>query len=140
MGSVELPSGGPETPEVRVLLVDDSPTNLRVTGAMLKRLGCEVVTAESGEEALEIAGKEPAFGLILLDYQMPGLSGADTARALNERLGAEAPPLIALTGDVDLEVFRACRDAGMRLVLRKPIPKEHLSIIVDRIRVGVRHA
>lgn len=119
---------------MRVLLVDDSPTNLRITGAMLTRLGAEVVSAESGRAALAVVETDPAFELVLLDYQMPGLDGAETARALHERLGEAAPPMVALTGDVDLDVFRACRAAGMRLVLKKPIPREHLASILTRLK------
>ena len=133
-------SGAEDPPaEVAILLVDDSPTNLRVTGTMLTRLGCSVVTAESGEEALEaVRAPESSFALVLLDYQMPGMSGAETARGITALLGAGAPPMIALTGDVDLEVFRACRDAGMRLVLRKPVQRDHLESIVERLRGGAR--
>lgn len=116
-----------------VLLVDDSPTNLRVTGAALSRLGCDVTTVESGEKALA-AVEATRFALILLDYQMPGMDGPETARRVIDRLGPEAPPILALTGDVDLEVFRACRQAGMRLVLKKPVKRDHLEAILDRLR------
>jgi CheY-like chemotaxis protein len=119
-------------PALAVLLVDDSPTNLRITGAALARLGCEVVTAESGEAALERLHAQP-FALILLDYQMPGLDGPATARAILGRLGEQTPPMLALTGHVDLEVFRACREAGMRLVLKKPLEAAQLRTIVERL-------
>lgn len=130
MGNEQTKSDAP----VRVLLVDDSPTNLRLTGGVLRRLGCEVSTAESGEFALEAAQSEPPFHLVLLDYQMPGMDGPTTARKLIEVWGEPTPPIIALTGEVDPAVYRSCRDAGMRLVLRKPVERAHLGAIVERIR------
>lgn len=119
--------------ELKVLLVDDSPTNLRVTGASLERLGCSVRTAASGEEALEAIEVE-SFSLVMLDYQMPGLNGPETASRIREMLKEAAPPMIALTGDVDIDVFRTCREAGMRLVLKKPLKRDHLEAIVTRLR------
>ncbi|MEL6184896.1 MAG: response regulator [Myxococcota bacterium] len=134
---------GPVTSQVSslaVLLVDDSPTNLRLTGAMLKSVGCEVVTAESGEEAVELVqARTHDFSLVLLDYQMPGIDGPETARRLFELLD-DVPPILALTGDVTLEVFKACRDAGMRLVLRKPVERSHIVAIVERLRALQNHA
>lgn len=128
---------GPSSPQsssLAVLLVDDSPTNLRLTGAMLKSVGCEVVTAESGEEAVELSQSgSHRFDLVLLDYQMPGMDGPETARRLFEII-EDTPPILALTGDVSLEVFKACREAGMRLVLRKPVERNHIAAIVARLR------
>lgn len=121
-------------PPLEVLFVDDSPTNLRVTGSVLRRLGAAVTTAETGEAALEHA-LQTRFSLVLLDCQLPGMDGPETARQMIQRLGGDAPPILALTGAVDLDVFRACRAAGMRLVLQKPVPREHLEAIVARLLV-----
>ena len=136
-----MSAGKPTLPQlenpVHVLLVDDSLTNLRITGKVLGRLGCGVTTASSGEEALERIA-EGKFHLVLLDYQMPGMDGPETAREIHARLGTGAPPIIALTGSVDLQVFKACKAAGMRLVLKKPVPAEHLRAIVERLQVPMK--
>lgn len=65
----------------RVLLVDDNPTNLAVLYEALSAQGCELLIAQSGEEALEIA-EEARPALILLDINMPGIDGFETCRRL----------------------------------------------------------
>jgi len=67
----------------RVLLVDDNPTNLQVLYQALEQQGYELLVAQSGEEALEIAAAaEPA--LILLDINMPGMDGFETCKYLKQ--------------------------------------------------------
>ena len=126
-----------------VLLVDDSPTNRRLTSAILRRAGCEVTAVESGEAALHALERRMAsdslpFEFVLLDYQLPGMSGAETARHIAATLEERTPPMLGLTGHVDLEVVRTCRTAGMRVVLRKPVERRHLEAIVDRLKLRRR--
>ena len=75
--------------ELRVLVVDDSDISLEVMVELLKGMNCtNIVTAKSGEEALEVYEKnEGAFDLLLLDWKMPGIDGVETfkkIRAQNE--------------------------------------------------------
>ena len=72
-----------EPPRARILVVDDHAPNLLTLEATLGDLG-EVVKAHSGEEALLHLLRED-FALILLDVQMPGLDGFETARLIKER-------------------------------------------------------
>lgn len=128
-----------EEERLPVLLVDDSPTNRRLTGSVLSRVGCLVILAESGEAALDEVERrqssgDPPFQLVLLDYQLPGMDGAETARRIRDLLHDRTPPMLGLTGHVDLGVFRSCRRAGMRVVLRKPVERRHLETIVARLR------
>ncbi len=84
----------------QILVVDDE-TPIRTTmGDILRRRGYEVVTAASGEEALELIHQRP-FDLLLLDLRMPGLSGLDVARRAHE-LHPDAA-IIILTGHGSLE-------------------------------------
>jgi signal transduction histidine kinase len=80
----------------RVLLVDDRPDNLLALRAVLEPLGLELVEADSGEEALRhlLAGE---FALIILDVQMPGLDGFETARLIRGRERTRYVPIIFLT-------------------------------------------
>src|SRR5918996_3419665 len=81
---------------VRVLLVDDNPENLLALEAILAPLGCRLLRAMSGEEALKILLDEDC-AVILLDVNMPGLSGYETAALIRERERTAHVPIIFLT-------------------------------------------
>lgn len=69
----------------RVLVVDDVPANVRLLAGILKLEGFEVSTAQSGEEALQLARSTPPEGapdVVLLDVMMPGMDGFETCRHL----------------------------------------------------------
>jgi two-component system cell cycle response regulator CpdR len=67
-----------EMPRV-VLIVDDDPLILSLTSAMLEDLGCEVLSADSGADALAQLALDPRVGLLLTDIQMPAMSGYEQA-------------------------------------------------------------
>src|ERR1700694_4401261 len=75
----------------KILVVDDEPQLRRVMLATLTDLGYVVMTATSGEEALEKFREEPV-DLVLLDLNMPGIGGLETCRAL--RAGSDIPIII----------------------------------------------
>lgn len=79
-----------------ILAVDDRPQNLVALEAILEPLGQDVVKAHSGEEALKHLLKSD-FAVILLDVQMPGLDGFETARLIKEREKSRHIPIIFLT-------------------------------------------
>jgi PAS domain S-box-containing protein len=81
-----------------VLLVDDNADNLLALGAVLERLHLRLVEATSGERALAVA-EQQEFAVIVLDVQMPGLDGFQTARLLRARSGGEHTPIIFLTAN-----------------------------------------
>lgn len=91
-------------PEASVLLVDDRPENLVALEAVLEDLGARLVRAESGAEALKQA-LERDFALILLDVQMPGLDGFETATLLRERERSRHTPIVFLTAVSKSEAF-----------------------------------
>ena len=80
----------------KVLLVDDRSDNLVAMQAVLAPLECEVATASSGEEALK-ALLHDDYAVILLDVQMPGLDGFETARLIKARERTRAVPIIFVT-------------------------------------------
>lgn len=96
---------GPAAATPRVLLVDDRPDNLLALRAVLEPLGYELVEASSGEEALRHllapggggAPQETEFALIVLDVQMPGLDGFETAQLIKGRERTRHVPIIFLT-------------------------------------------
>jgi CheY-like chemotaxis protein len=84
------------TERAKILLVDDRPENLLALEAILSSLDQELVRAGSGEEALRALLKED-FALILLDAQMPGMDGFETAARIKRRSRTKDIPIIFLT-------------------------------------------
>ncbi|MBZ4418046.1 response regulator [Myxococcus sp. RHSTA-1-4] len=93
--SPEVPSGL-EPPRARILLVDDVPANLLALQGILEPLGQEVVSARSGEEALRELLRGD-FACILMDVQMPGLDGLETARLIRARERTKHLPILFVT-------------------------------------------
>src|SRR3954451_24347550 len=84
-----------ETP-ARILMVDDHPANLLALEGILSPLGQELVRANSGAEALK-AVLQQDFAVILMDVQMPGMDGFQTAKLIKEREKSRSIPIIFLT-------------------------------------------
>ncbi|HUR84963.1 MAG TPA: SpoIIE family protein phosphatase [Solirubrobacteraceae bacterium] len=82
--------------DTAILLVDDHDENLVALEAVLEPLGCRLVSARSGEEALK-ALLQHTFAVILLDVQMPGLDGFETAELIRGRERTRAVPIIFVT-------------------------------------------
>jgi len=103
-----------------ILMVDDRPDNLLALEAILKPLGCRLVRAHSGEEALKRLLHED-FAVILLDVQMPGMDGFETAAHIKNRDRTRHIPIIFLTA-ISREVHHQLRgyDAGAVDYLAKP--------------------
>jgi len=83
-----------------VLCVDDDPDILKVRKLLLESKGYSVITAGSGQQALEHISKEPDVDLVLLDYRMPGMNGDELAQKLRQRFPSLR--LIAVSGVEDL--------------------------------------
>ena len=129
---------GPETEtlardlkEIRILIVDDVPMNLRVAKALFGKIGFgNVFTAGSGKEALELLDKQPV-DLILSDMWMPEMNGSQLSAEIKKNPKFSHIPVVAQTADVetggnfDMSHFDA--------IILKPITKEKLSNMVKRI-------
>ncbi|MGV3772862.1 MAG: response regulator [Verrucomicrobiales bacterium] len=83
----------PSDPKVNILIVDDTPENLVALEAVLSDLGQNLVKARSGEEALRLILKQD-FAVILLDVNMPGMNGFETAAMIRQRKNSEHTPII----------------------------------------------
>lgn len=111
-----------------VLVVDDNVQNRMVAQRMLTAEGCRVAEAESGEQALELLGRE-SFDLVLLDSQMPGMDGCEVAARIRDPLSPvldHVLPVLGLTADVLPERLARCTAAGMDAVLTKPFRRAQL--------------
>lgn len=125
---------------LRVLVVDDHTVALEVAQNMLEGLGFNVMTAESGQAALEAVTQQEPFGLIILDYRMPGMDGVMTARQLRELDAARQVPVLMLSAFTDNDVIQEARALGVREFLAKPVtPSSLLDAMMDALSRGERH-
>ena len=114
-----------------ILIVDDEPQIRRVMRTTLSSQGYSVIEAKSGEEALEKLRSERA-DLILLDVNMPGISGLDTCRAI--RRTADTPIIMLTVRNTEKDKVQAL-DAGADDYVVKPFSIEEL---LARIRAALR--
>ncbi|WP_295008513.1 PAS domain S-box protein [uncultured Dechloromonas sp.] len=105
-----------------VLLVEDEPINQEVARILLEEAGMHVEIAEDGLQAVDLAGKR-SYAAILMDMQMPNMSGVEAAMAIRERGGRV--PIIAMTANAFAEDRAQCLEAGMNDFLTKPVDPEH---------------
>ena len=106
---------------MRVLLAEDNPVNRLIVGAMLSRLGAEVIVAANGREAIQHASQAPGeVHAILMDLHMPEVDGLEATRQLRAQPTTAHLPIIALTAAV-LDAERAqAHAAGMNGFVAKP--------------------
>ncbi|MBP2168503.1 two-component system aerobic respiration control sensor histidine kinase ArcB [Erwinia toletana] len=127
----EQPDDELPLPALHVLLVEDIELNVVVARSVLEKLGNSVEVAMTGGEALEMFDPDE-FDLVLLDIQLPDMSGLDVARAIHQRFaGQHLPPLVALTANV-LKDKREYLDAGMNDVLSKPLAVPALTAMIKK--------
>ncbi len=106
---------------VRVLVVEDNPTNRMIVTKLLENLGAAVETAADGYAGVDAATRG-GFDIILMDIQMPGIDGVEATRRIRTDGGASAAtPIVALTANVLAHQRQAYLDAGMDGVVGKPI-------------------
>ncbi len=135
---VAVPAGPPADPDVdppatvRILVVDDHPTNLMVMRTQVNALGYPAEEAASGEKALELWGTG-RFALVLTDCNMPTMSGHDLSRSIRSteaRIGATRTPIIACSANVLPGIVQECLDAGMDDYIAKPIS---LAVLAEKL-------
>lgn len=125
------PQAWGRTGAARILLVDDHPLNREIGEALLILAGCEVVTAQNGDEAVTLT-KDGGFDIVLMDIHMPGMDGLAATRAIRALPGpAAAVPIIAMSADALPKHIARCREAGMVDHIAKPIQKDVLYATVE---------
>jgi CheY-like chemotaxis protein len=113
----------------RVLLVEDNPVGALLAATLLKREGCAVETAASGDEALA-AMKRARYDLVFMDMRMPGMDGPTASRQLRAR--GDRTPIVALTANAFAEDRKTCLEAGMDDHLVKPLELEAMRAALSR--------
>lgn len=119
-----------EAPPSRLLVVDDNHINLMVAQGLCRKLGHEVLIAQSGTEAIAVLlGTNEPPDLILMDCEMPDMDGFETTAEIR-RLQSEGRipriPVVALTAHAVPEKIRACEQAGMISHIAKPVSRAKL--------------
>jgi CheY-like chemotaxis protein len=137
----------------RVLIVEDNPVNQRLASALLAKAGYHVHIAGTGHEALQALDDE-VFDIVLMDVQMPDMTGVETAQRIRQRerdvaqgrSGSSASfgrtphphlPIVAMTAHVMESDRDACLVAGMDAFLSKPITASELLDVMARLRPQV---
>ncbi|MBJ9023777.1 aerobic respiration two-component sensor histidine kinase ArcB [Citrobacter koseri] len=121
----------PALPALHVLLVEDIELNVIVARSVLEKLGNSVDVAMTGKAALEMF-TPGEYDLLLLDIQLPDMTGLDISRELTRRYAREElPPLVALTANV-LKDKKEYLDAGMDDVLSKPLSVPALTAMIKK--------
>lgn len=116
---------------LRILLVEDNPTNQELALLMLGRLGYSADVATNGREAVEAVSAR-VFDLVLMDVQMPELDGIEATRQIRAALGADGPRIAAMTAHALPGDREACLAAGMNDYLVKPIGISDLVAALER--------
>jgi signal transduction histidine kinase/ActR/RegA family two-component response regulator len=128
----DLGAFSPSNVARRVLVVDDQPSNRRVLGDLLRRMGHATETAPGGIEGVERARAE-RFDVVIMDLDMPDLDGIGATRALREDGGASSQAaILGLTGHATEEARAAGMEAGMDEWIAKPVRLADLSEAVER--------
>lgn len=124
---------------LKILLAEDNQVNRLLEVELLKKLGYSPDVAENGLEVLEAVRSEH-YDVILMDIQMPKLSGLEAARRIHEEVLADkVPKIIALTANVMHEDRKLYRSAGMDGFIGKPINIETLVSTLKRVKVRKKH-
>jgi signal transduction histidine kinase/DNA-binding response OmpR family regulator len=119
---------------LRVLVAEDNVVNQKLVVALLHHRGHQVVAVPNGREAVERSATEP-FDVILMDIQMPEMSGFEATDAIRrrERDGRRHVPIVALTAHAMSGDRERCLQAGMDAYVAKPLRPDELLAVVERL-------
>jgi signal transduction histidine kinase/CheY-like chemotaxis protein len=119
--------------ELRILLAEDNMVNQKVALRLLERCGYKSAIAANGREVLD-ALEQDDYDVILMDVQMPEMSGLEATRRIRQRYPAERQPyIIAMTANVTPGDEAECLAAGMNAYIGKPVHLEELAAALKRV-------
>jgi two-component system sensor histidine kinase RpfC len=115
-----------------ILVAEDNPINQKVIQQMLVSVGHSVTVVENGDAMLDRLDDDE-FDLILVDLNMPELSGMDAVKLHRMAVGDDHPPFVALTADATDETRQTCIDIGFAAYITKPFDMQDVLDVVDRL-------
>jgi len=124
--------GRPAESKFLILVVDDSADNLAVISLYLQHQGYRVVTANNGEDAVNVA-TQMLPNVILMDINLPTLDGLGATRRIRETEGLRDTPVIAITAFGTEGFQRAAYDVGVSGYLTKPIDLDRMHQLIARL-------
>jgi signal transduction histidine kinase/DNA-binding NarL/FixJ family response regulator len=129
------PDGTPATPALpaTVLVVEDNEDNLFTLRQILARRRLEIVTATTGRQAIERCRQQPPPDLVIMDVQMPGMTGLQATGAIRALPGGADIPIVALTAQAMKGDRERILAAGCDEYLAKPVQPNALISVVDRL-------
>jgi twitching motility two-component system response regulator PilH len=120
----------------RILIVDDSPSQLMGIRRIVEKLGHEVLTAEDGAAGVEVAKREIP-DMILMDVVMPNLNGFQATRTISREPSTKHIPIVLVTTkDQDTDRFWGMRQ-GAKAYLTKPFSETELSDVITKYVSGM---
>jgi CheY-like chemotaxis protein len=123
-----------------VLLVEDNVINQQVATELLQSVGLQVDIANNGQEAVEAVGKSD-YDIILMDIQMPVMSGYEATSLIRKDARFKDLPIVAMTAHAMSGMKNECLEKGMNDYVSKPIdPAQLFSVLTKWIKPGLRNA
>ncbi|MBF0330964.1 MAG: response regulator [Candidatus Omnitrophica bacterium] len=119
-----------EMKDVRVLIVDDDPTALKLMANFIGRIGCQADFAKNGREAVEKV-RATGFDICFMDILMPEMNGVEATQIIREELSRQMP-IIAITSSMMKTTRETCFDVGMNDFVVKPVSLETISAMVNQ--------
>jgi CheY-like chemotaxis protein len=129
-----VPIASAATQERKILLVDDDPRNRYSLNAALEAEGYAVITAATGEAALEVLDRQPDIDCVLLDIMMPGMNGYETTRRIRAQPRFARLPVVAVTAKAMAKDLQKCMEAGCSAYLSKPVDITQLREILQTLK------
>jgi two-component system chemotaxis response regulator CheY len=108
----------------RALIVDDSRVIRTIVGRALIELGFETQEAGNGREALAVLEKGPLPGMVMVDWNMPEMSGLDMVKAIRANAAWNVLKLIMITSENEMERVQEALQAGADEYIMKPFSKD----------------
>jgi signal transduction histidine kinase/CheY-like chemotaxis protein len=137
-GGLDLPK---DETEYFILVAEDNPTQQMIVDRLIQKLGFHSMVVENGVEALgEYIRGDTKYDLILMDIQMPGISGHEATRMIRKHekeLGWDRIPIVAITANIEKEVHSESLRCGMDGHYGKPVTRVVLDELIRKALLGI---